>query len=141
MFINVKAKPWYVRVVDVVEQVGKVPLFDCSMCGQCILRSTGLTCPMRCPKQMRNGPCGGSMNGKCEVFPDRPCIWHLAWERSQKLGWEKRLAQIQPAVDWRLWGTPSWWNLLTKRIDTKGHAIPPPEERQTAGLGSIAKVS
>ena len=29
------------------------------MCGQCVLHSTGLTCPMACPKTLRNGPCGG----------------------------------------------------------------------------------
>jgi len=141
MFINVKAQPWYIRVVDLMERHAKVPLFDCSMCGQCILRSTGLTCPMRCPKQMRNGPCGGSMNGKCEVFPERACMWHLIWDRSATLRWTGKLEGIQPALDWRLWGTPSWWNLVTRRIDMSGHAIPPPEERQSAAVGSVAKVS
>nr|WP_245947992.1 methylenetetrahydrofolate reductase C-terminal domain-containing protein [Halomonas montanilacus] len=29
------------------------------MCGQCILSSTGMSCPMNCPKSLRNGPCGG----------------------------------------------------------------------------------
>lgn len=141
MFFNVKAKPWYIRAVHIGEHLAKGPVFDCSMCGQCILRSTGLTCCMRCPKQMRNGPCGGSMNGKCEVFPDRPCIWHLIWERSEMFGWTGKLERIQPALDWRLWGTPSWWHLITKRIDGSGHAIPPPEERQSAEAGSATKAS
>ena len=31
----------------------------CRMCGQCALPVTGYACPMTCPKQLRNGPCGG----------------------------------------------------------------------------------
>jgi hypothetical protein len=50
----------------VVEKAVKGPVFGCRMCGQCVLHSTGLTCPMTCPKQLRNGPCGG-------VRPDR--LW------------------------------------------------------------------
>ena len=38
------------------------------MCGQCVLHSTGMTCPMTCPKTLRNGPCGGVReDGDCEV--------------------------------------------------------------------------
>jgi hypothetical protein len=48
------------------EKLTKGPIFDCRMCGQCILHSTGMTCPMTCPKTMRNGPCGG-------VRPGRDC--------------------------------------------------------------------
>jgi hypothetical protein len=39
-----------------VEKISKEMIFDCRMCGQCILHSTGMTCPMRCPKNLRNGP-------------------------------------------------------------------------------------
>ena len=46
-------------VVLVLETLGKRAVFDCKMCGQCILHSTGMTCPMNCPKYLRNGPCGG----------------------------------------------------------------------------------
>ena len=141
MFYHVKARPWYQRLFGTAEQIAKVPLFDCSMCGQCILKSTGLACPMRCPKQMRNGPCGGSMNGKCEVYPDRTCAWHRIWERSGMLRRQDKLTEIQPAVDWRLWSTSSWWNLVTGRIDGKGHAIEPTDEQQSSGVGSVAKVS
>ena len=42
-----------------VERNVKGLLFDCQMCGKCVLSSTGMSCPMNCPKQMRNGPCGG----------------------------------------------------------------------------------
>src|SRR5438046_1209477 len=48
------------------EETTKGALFDCHMCGQCILQQTALICPMRCPKGMRNGPCGGpSLEGQC----------------------------------------------------------------------------
>lgn len=141
MFINGKVQPWYIRAVDVLEKAVKGTMFDCSDCGQCILRSTGMVCSMRCPKQMRNGPCGGAMNGKCEVHPDHPCIWHLVYERANRLGMEDKLDQINPPVDWRLWGTPSWVHLLTGRITRNGHAVPPKEEMPTAGLGSVAKKS
>src|SRR5689334_19755964 len=67
-----------------VEEATKGALFDCHMCGQCILQQTALICPMRCPKGMRNGPCGGpSLDGKCEVYPDKPCIWVEIYERSR----------------------------------------------------------
>ena len=49
----------------------KEAIWDCRMCGQCILHSTGLSCPMRCPKNLRNGPCGGMLqDGSCEVLPE-----------------------------------------------------------------------
>ena len=31
------------------EAWSKKLLFDCRMCGQCILHTTGMTCPMSCP--------------------------------------------------------------------------------------------
>src|SRR4051794_24060445 len=54
------------RPVAAVEAAIKGALFDCRMCGQCILSSTGMSCPMNCPKSLRNGPCGGvRSNGNC----------------------------------------------------------------------------
>jgi hypothetical protein len=72
---------------------------------------------MRCPKSLRNGPCGGVLqNGRCEVLPDRPCVWVQAWEGSRKLPvWRDHLTHIQKPVDWRLQETSSWENLLTRR--------------------------
>ena len=35
------------RLTLPVEKVMKEAIFDCRMCGQCVLHSTGLTCPMR----------------------------------------------------------------------------------------------
>jgi hypothetical protein len=97
-----------------LEKVGKGAVFDCRMCGQCILHSTGMTCPMTCPKNLRNGPCGGVRpNGHCEVQPEMRCIWVQAYERAQKMpvsGHELRV--IQPPLNRRLEGSASWINML-----------------------------
>lgn len=50
-------------------------MFGCQTCGQCILTHTKLICPMNCPKGLRNGPCGGTLDGKCEVIPELDCVW------------------------------------------------------------------
>jgi hypothetical protein len=100
-----------------IERAVKGPLFGCRMCGQCILHSTGLVCPMNCPKNLRNGPCGGVLvDGNCEVDPERPCVWVRAWEGSRRLPlWRDDIRRISPPVDWRLQGTSSWANLATRR--------------------------
>ncbi len=99
-----------------VERALKGPLFDCRMCGQCVLRDTGLTCPMRCPKGLRSGPCGGATpEGRCEVDPSIPCAWVLIYERAKSLGRTDRLHLPQRPLDWRLMGTSSWKNALTGR--------------------------
>src|SRR5512140_2996719 len=105
------------RVLLPVETISKEAVFDCRMCGQCILHETGLTCPMRCPKNLRNGPCGGVRpNGNCEVFPDKPCVWVQAVERAPRLPlWRSHIRRVQPPVDWRLPGTSAWINLATGR--------------------------
>jgi hypothetical protein len=105
------------RAVRAVEKPLKEVVFDCRMCGQCILHSTGMTCPMRCPKNLRNGPCGGvRANGNCEVYPDKPCVWVQAWQRSRRLPlWRGEIHRINPPVDWRLQGSSSWVNLIDGR--------------------------
>lgn len=60
----------------------------CRECGQCLLNHTGGICPLTaCSKGLLNGPCGGSQDGKCEVFPQtRECGWHRIYERLQARG-------------------------------------------------------
>jgi len=105
------------KALLIVEKVAKEKAFDCRMCGQCILHSTGMSCPMRCPKNLRNGPCGGVLqDGMCEVLPDRPCVWVQAWEGSRALPvWRDHMDHLNPPVDWRLQDTASWENGLTGR--------------------------
>jgi hypothetical protein len=100
------------RVFVRLERLSKGLLFDCRMCGQCVLHSTGMTCPMTCPKNLRNGPCGGvRLDGHCEVYPERPCIWLQAWERSKLMpGSGAQIAHIQAPLNHSLQGTSAWIN-------------------------------
>jgi len=72
---------------------------------------------MRCPKNLRNGPCGGvRANGNCEVFPERVCVWVEAWEGSRRLPvFRAHIERLEKPVDWRLTGTSSWFNLVSGR--------------------------
>ena len=95
------------------EELTKSAIFGCHMCGQCILQQTALICPMRCPKGMRNGPCGGpSLDSRCEVNPDQPCIWVEIYRRSQRFGLTGRMEKLQWPVDWSLQGTSAYGNVL-----------------------------
>ena len=105
------------KALLLVERETKEAVYDCRMCGQCILHSTGMSCPMRCPKNLRNGPCGGTFqDGSCEVVPSMKCVWVQAWEGSRKLPlWRDHMEHVERPVDWRLQETSSWENLLTRR--------------------------
>ena len=104
------------RLLRPVEQLSKGPTFGCQMCGQCVLHSTGMVCPMTCPKNLRNGPCGGvHLDGRCEVKPEMICVWVTAYDRSLKLPWPEELHDMRPPVNWRLQGSSSWLNLVTGR--------------------------
>jgi hypothetical protein len=108
------------RLLPLIEHAVKKPLFDCRMCGQCVLHSTGMTCPMTCPKTLRNGPCGGVReDGHCEVVPEMPCVWVVAEDRRNRLPlpghWREEFDALRPPVDNRLEGTSSWVNLVTGR--------------------------
>ena len=93
-----------------VERVVKGFLFDCRMCGQCALGSTGMSCSMNCPKNLRNGPCGGvRADGNCEVEPAMRCVWVEAFEGSERMREGKAAIRVvQFAVDGRLQGRSSW---------------------------------
>ncbi len=74
----------------------------CKGCGDCLLGLTGGICPIaKCAKQLMNGPCGGSANGKCEVGEDVECAWQLIWYRLKALNMVDRYLDIMPAKDWR----------------------------------------
>ncbi len=108
------------RLVASLEHVVKKPVFGCRMCGQCVLHDTGMTCPMTCPKTLRNGPCGGVReNGHCEVKPEMRCVWVKAEHRARTLplpaSWREHFHGLRPPVDNRLQGTSSWLNLATGR--------------------------
>jgi hypothetical protein len=70
---------------------------------------------MSCPKNLRNGPCGGvRANGHCEVKPEMRCVWVEAYERSQRMNtYGHEMLMIQPPVNRRLQGTSAWINMLS----------------------------
>jgi hypothetical protein len=99
--------------VAAVERGVKGLLFDCRMCGQCALSSTGLSCPMNCPKSLRNGPCGGVRpDGMCEVVPTMRCVWVEAWRGSRQMAGGDAIMAVQKPVDHRLWGHSAWLGVL-----------------------------
>lgn len=111
----VERHSWANRLFTAAEQRIKGATFGCRMCGQCALSQTGLTCPMTCPKQLRNGPCGGSVGGKCEVYPAMDCVWTVAYQRSQHIGKGDAFGQLMLPVDHQLDGTSAWLNHATDR--------------------------
>ena len=73
----------------------------CAGCGNCILDKTAGLCPIaRCSKQLLNGPCGGSMNGKCEISKEVDCVWQLIIDRLTRLNRLEMLEEIFPVKDW-----------------------------------------
>jgi len=73
----------------------------CAQCGNCVLGRTACVCPLvRCAKSLLNGPCGGSVEGKCEIDPDIPCAWQLIIDRLAALGQLDKLEEIEPPKDW-----------------------------------------
>jgi len=74
---------------------------NCLGCGDCMLDDFGGVCPLaRCSKQLLNGPCGGSKDGKCEINPEVPCAWQAIIDRLDRFGSLDRLEQIYPPKDW-----------------------------------------
>ncbi|MBS9718800.1 methylenetetrahydrofolate reductase C-terminal domain-containing protein [Pseudohalocynthiibacter aestuariivivens] len=107
------------RPIALVEKGVKTLLFDCKMCGQCVLSSTGMSCPMNCPKQLRNGPCGGVRDGGfCEVKPEMKCVWVLAWDGASRMkdGAEK-IREVMPPVEHSLQGSSSWLRVSREKAE------------------------
>ncbi len=117
------------RVVHTLEQVAKVPLYQCKDCGDCSLPELAYLCPeSQCAKNQRNGPCGGTRAGRCEVL-DKECVWVRAYDRLKAYGEEDKMLD-RPVVitDASLRGTSSWSNALLGR----DHASQAPAGAQSA---------
>jgi methylenetetrahydrofolate reductase (NADPH) len=100
------------------EYVTKTSLYGCQNCGDCALFDVAYLCPVsQCPKNQRNGPCGGSYNGWCEVYPnERKCIWVKAYRRLKSQHQEDSIGDnIIPPCDWALWESSSWLNFFMGR--------------------------
>jgi methylenetetrahydrofolate reductase (NADPH) len=104
------------RTLHLVEQAAKVPLFHCKDCGDCSLPDIAYVCPESiCAKNQRNGPCGGTRDGLCEVY-DSECIWSQAYERLKAYGEEEGMLDGPVVVkDGALQGTSAWANAFLGR--------------------------
>jgi methylenetetrahydrofolate reductase (NADPH) len=122
---------WFERF----EYYSKHETFDCRNCGNCVLGSMEYVCPQTCPKQMRNGPCGGTNHGWCEVIPSQPCIWVKVMERAEAADEVRGLLTYIPPPDRSLFGTASWINYYLGRDSRPGlpkagiNSDPPVAER------------
>ena len=101
------------KPMRVVEKAIKGLMFDCQMCGKCALGSTGMSCPMNCPKSIRNGPCGGvRLDGHCEVKPEMRCVWVEAWRGSQQMRDSQAIRLVDIPVNNQLKGSSSWLRVV-----------------------------
>lgn len=79
----------------------------CSLCGDCLIEYTGGLCPLTlCPKGLLNGPCGGAIDGKCEVDRERDCGWELIYERLKAIGRLDLMYKYHEPKDYSKWGRP-----------------------------------
>jgi len=112
------------RPVVFVEKTVKGLMFDCRMCGECALSDTGMSCPMNCPKSLRNGPCGGVRpNGNCEVEPDMPCVWVQAWKGSQLMRAKDNILAVQPPLNFSFSGSSAWLRATARKAAEKEHLL------------------
>ena len=104
------------KAAHALEQAAKVSMFRCKDCGDCSLPEIAYVCPeSMCAKNQRNGPCGGTRDGLCEVY-DTECIWSQAYERLKAYGEEEGMLDGPVVVkDNALAGTSAWANTFLGR--------------------------
>ncbi len=96
---------------------------ECAQCGECLLGDYAGICPIvHCAKSLFNGPCGGSVAGKCEVDPGLPCGWQLIYDRMKALGRLEELSLIRPYKDWS--------KSLSGGARRMRIPVPPPEKKK-----------
>ena len=108
------------KILIGLEKVGKGAVYNCQMCGECILHSTGMVCSMNCPKTLRNGPCGGvRLNGNCEVKPEMKCVWVRAFENATQMPkYGSEMMWIPAPVDRTMKDSSAWVNIY-QEVDPK----------------------
>ena len=116
------------KPLRVLEHLSKAALFRCKDCGDCSLPEIAYLCPeSQCAKNQRNGPCGGTRDGRCEVEGFGDCIWLRAYERLKHDGREQQLLAHTPVIqDQSLRGTSAWANYWLHRDHTAKAAPTPP---------------
>ena len=104
------------KAAHLVEHALKLTGFDCRDCGDCSLPDIAYLCPeSQCVKNQRNGPCGGTRQGKCEVG-EKECIWARAYDRLKAYGEEEQMLDGPVVIkNGALQGSSAWTNTFLER--------------------------
>jgi methylenetetrahydrofolate reductase (NADPH) len=100
------------------EYLTKTVTNECRFCGDCVMHELSFQCPMsQCAKHQRNGACGGSRDGWCEVYPGKKkCIYVNMYEKFKAAGKEETMKEgYVPPINWDLYRTSSWLNFFNER--------------------------
>ena len=124
LFGWIDRRPLLAHAVERVEFAIKRPVFGCEACGNCVLGQMEYVCPQTCPKSLRNGPCGGTLLGRCEVV-DKPCIWVEVYDQAKAAERVEDLRTYIPPRNTRLQGTSSWINHFLERDSRPGRPARP----------------
>ena len=123
-------------LLRMIEKASKSVMFGCHDCGDCSLPEIGYLCPeSSCVKNQRNGPCGGTRDGKCEI-EDFECIWGRTYDRLKAAGNEQQMLQHIPVIqDQSLRGTSSWGNTFrgVDHIGCNPHRLDHNDKAKTDG--------
>ncbi|TFG18648.1 MAG: 5,10-methylenetetrahydrofolate reductase [Promethearchaeota archaeon] len=87
--------------MGMTERIGRFRM-RCLGCGDCLLNETGGICPITtCAKALMNGPCGGMVDGKCEVGNyERDCGWVLIFNRLKAIGRLDLFSKLREPRNW-----------------------------------------
>ncbi len=138
-FLPIHPPPPGERFLITMEKWVKGVLFQCSMCGNCLLQETAFICPMLCPKGLRNGPCGSGASEACCVEPSRPCVWHLIYERADAMGRLDSLLEVQAPLDWGRVGRETWGTVVSEARE-RGLLYPARALRDTRWREKVAQM-
>jgi methylenetetrahydrofolate reductase (NADH) len=115
LFLEKHGKTWVLK--RCLEDPFKVVFLSCQGCGDCAIQHAAFLCPeSKCPKHTRNGPCGGSRDGACEVYPEKRCVWVRAYDRLEHA--QRLSCFLQDKVPPRMWElnqTSAWANFHLDR--------------------------
>lgn len=127
------------KTLRAVEHLSKTLLYECKDCGDCSLPEIAYLCPeSQCAKNQRNGPCGGTREGRCEVNGFGDCIWLRAYERLKHDGRELMLLQHAPVIQNQgLRRTSAWANHWLGCDHTATQIAPVPLEKNVSTTVSI----
>jgi len=93
----------------------------CEECGECIIGETGGVCPRAgCAKHLSNGPCGGMVDGMCEVGGYTiPCAWVRIWERLKEFNRLDLFKKYRSPRDYRKSTSPSYLTIYKDYTNEK----------------------